>query len=130
MAFQARNWKGGPPAFIVCGEELLEDEDRVMAKRLTEQGVNVVWEQYKAMLHVFGVLLGGHPAGVMSIDGWCKAIKHFVERPGYVQTSGTFVTAKKLERLDVDVMELYNINDSAVTARTKAAMKKEMSPCR
>lgn len=37
MAVQARNWKGSPPVFIVCGEELLEDEDRVMAKRLAEQ---------------------------------------------------------------------------------------------
>lgn len=72
----------------------------------------MVWEQYEAMPHVFGVLLGGHPAGVMSIDGWCKAIKQFVERPEDVQTSGTFVIAKKLERLAVDAMGLYKMSDS------------------
>ncbi|RDI88756.1 hypothetical protein Vi05172_g1138 [Venturia inaequalis] len=124
MAVRARDWKGSPPVFIVCGEELLEDEDKVMAKRLAEQGVKVVWEQYEAMPHVFGVLLGGHPAGEMSIAGWCEAIKQFVERPEDVKTKGSFVTARKLERLDVDVMGLYKMSDSAVTSRMKAAMDK------
>ncbi|QDS75594.1 hypothetical protein FKW77_006310 [Venturia effusa] len=112
MAVRAHHWKGSPPVFIVCGEELLEDEDKVMAKRLAEQGVKVVWEQYEAMPHVFGILLGGHPAGEMSMNGWCRAIKEFVERPGDVKTSGTFITALKLQRLEIDVTGLHNLEDS------------------
>jgi acetyl esterase/lipase len=64
----ALDWKGAPTVLIVCGEELLKDEDKVLAKRLAKQGVNAVWEQYEGMPHVFGILLSGHPTANMSVD--------------------------------------------------------------
>jgi hypothetical protein len=52
------DWKGSPPVFICCGEELLEDEDKVVAQRLAREGVATVCEQYEGMPHVFGLMLG------------------------------------------------------------------------
>jgi hypothetical protein len=123
MAVQARHWRGSPPVFIVCGEELLEDEDKVMAKRLAREGVKVVWEQYEGMPHDFGVVLSGHPTANISVDRWCRAIKQFVECPQDVKTNGPFVRGKKLERLNVDLMDLHQMSDAVVMERMKLKMK-------
>lgn len=44
-----KDWSGAPPMWFMTGEELLTDEDKVVAVRSAEQGVTVVWEQYEAM---------------------------------------------------------------------------------
>lgn len=99
----ALDWKGAPPIYIMCGEEMLADEDSILAHRLYNQGVKVIWEQYEAMPHVFGMMFEGTRVAEMSFDGWAAAIKMFVEEPGKVKSSGTWITAKKLERVKVDV---------------------------
>src|ERR1700753_2000323 len=45
----ANDWKGAPPVYFACGEELLADEARAVACRMARQKVFVVWEQYESM---------------------------------------------------------------------------------
>lgn len=92
----AMDWKDAPPCFIVCGEECLSDEDKVLAQRLNAQGAKVIWEQYEAMPHVFCMVFEKTKVSNMSFDGWAKAIKQFVEKPEAVENKGSWVTAKKL----------------------------------
>jgi hypothetical protein len=93
----AMDWRGAPPCFIVCGEECLADEDKILAQRKYAQGVKVVWEQYEAMPHVFCMVFEKTKISNMSFDHWAAAIRQFVEKPDEVESKGIWVTAKKLE---------------------------------
>jgi acetyl esterase/lipase len=122
----ALDWRGAPPVFIVCGEELLTDEDKVMARRLAIQGVKVVWEQYEGMPHVFGVLLSSLDIGMMSLKSWAENIKSFVLHQKDVQTRGIFITGRKLERLEVNVKDLYAMSDEEVVSKMKEMRDKKI----
>jgi acetyl esterase/lipase len=102
----AQSWKGAPPVFFVVGEELLTDDGKATAGRMVPQGVKVVWEQYEAMPHCFGLIFESMPVGQMCFEGWAGFIRDAVE--GKVESKGGFVTAKKLERNEVDVTKLMD----------------------
>lgn len=122
----AKDWKGSPPIFIGCGEEMLADEDAVFAQKLAKQGVPVVWEQYEAMPHCFAMMLEGLKGGNMFFEKWAGFIKEAVEKPEEIKTRGTFVMAKKLERKNVDVTTLRSFSDEEVLKMMKDAQDKRM----
>jgi acetyl esterase/lipase len=117
----ARDWKGAPPVFIGCGEEMLADEDAAFAQKLVKQGVTVVWEQYEAMPHCFAMMLEGHKGGNMFFDEWAGFIKTAVEKPGDLKTRGTIVTPKKLVRKSVDIATLRSWSEDEVLKMMKNA---------
>jgi acetyl esterase/lipase len=122
----AMDWKNAPPVFITCGEEMLADENYVLARRLADQGVKVVWEQYEAMPHCFAMMLEGHAGANMCMEKWGEVIKDMVEKPEEVKTVGTWVTAKKLQRKDVDIKTLIEISDEDVLKRMKESRDKRV----
>jgi acetyl esterase/lipase len=102
----AVDWTGAPPVFVVIGEELLADEGSVLACRLVKQGGKVVYEQYEAQPHCFGMIFEGQAVGHSCFDAWSKFCIDAVK--GSVVTKGSFLSAKKLERKDVDVKGLMD----------------------
>jgi len=102
----AFDWTGAPPTFIVCGEELLTDEGTVLACRIAKQGGKVVYEQYEAQPHCFGMIFEAQPVGQLCFDAWSRFCVDVVK--GTVVTKGSFLTAKKLERRDVDVLKMMD----------------------
>ena len=122
----AMHWKMAPPVFIGCGEEMLADEDAVFAKRLVKQGVKVVWEQYEAMPHCFAMLFPGHPGGRMFFAELAKFIKMVAEKPSEVNAQGHWVTARKLQRVEVDVAALTKLEDEEVLAMMKLAQDRRI----
>lgn len=110
----APDWKDSPPLFFSVGEEMLRDEDAVLAQRVVGQGVPVVWREFEAMPHCFAMLLehvGGARVHVDEFGAFCKRV---VEGPG-VETNGVVIAAKSLERRDVDVEKsLTGITDEEV----------------
>ena len=122
----AMDWKMAPPVFIGCGEEMLADEGAMFAKRLAKQGVKVVWEQYEAMPHCFAFLLQGHPGGSMFFAESAKFIKMVVEKASEVSTHGHWVTARKLQRVEVDVAALTKLEDEEVLTLMKHAQERRM----
>lgn len=119
----AARWDGSPPILVVCGEELLTDECKVVAQRAASQGVKVVWEQYEAMPHCFALVLEGNAGGAASLASWARFVKMAVENPNDISTSAEFVRAKSLERQPVDIHKLTNISDSEVVEFMEAAQK-------
>jgi acetyl esterase/lipase len=113
----ALDWTGAPPVFITCGEEMLADEDKVLAQRLARQGVSVVWEQYEAMPHCFALFLDHLPSTKMTFETWAQFAKDVVKKS--VATKGTFTTAKKFNRVDVDVTKLTELKDEDVIQTIK-----------
>ncbi|KAM3445303.1 hypothetical protein NHJ13734_000641 [Beauveria thailandica] len=108
----AASWEGAPPVFFVCGEELLADEAKTVACRMARQGVAVVWEQWEAMPHCFGMLLTWTEASRVSYRGWADFVRDAVR--GEVQTKGCYVEVKTLKRREVDVKTLTLMSDEDV----------------
>ncbi|OCL09695.1 acetyl-hydrolase [Glonium stellatum] len=121
----AKSWDGCPPILIVCGQEMLLDEDMVLAQRLAKQNVKVVWQEYEAMPHCFAMVLQGLEAGRMCFSEYANFCKHVVEDLGRVKTEGYFITAKSLVKHSVDVRKLTDITDEDV-AKMMADMREKM----
>ncbi|KAF2097401.1 acetyl-hydrolase [Rhizodiscina lignyota] len=115
----AKSWAGAPPIFFLLGQEMLEDENKVIAGQAVKQGVKVVWEQYEALPHHFIMMMEWIEASKMAYKSWGKFIKDVVERPEEVKTSGTWVTAKKLERQNLDLSKLDVLSEDEVRRRMK-----------
>lgn len=122
----AMDWKMAPPVFIGCGEEMLADEGALFAKRLVKQGIKVVWEQYEAMPHCFAMLFQGHPSGRMFFTEWAKFIKMVADKPSEVNTQGHWVTARKLQRVEVDIAALTKLDDDEALAMMKQAQDRRI----
>lgn len=98
----AKDWSKSPPLFMSVGEEMLRDEDAVLAQRCVAQGVTVVWREFEAMPHCFAMLLeacNGTPVHYQEIG---RFIKDVVEGRT-VQSNAVRIAAKTLERSDMDV---------------------------
>jgi acetyl esterase/lipase len=104
----ASDWTGAPPVWFGVGEELLADEGAGMACAMARQGVRVVWEQYEAMPHCFALVFDADKVAELCYDGWAGFITQVVGGGKDVRTKGTYVSAKKWERTDVDVTRLLD----------------------
>ncbi|KAF1986940.1 hypothetical protein K402DRAFT_331297 [Aulographum hederae CBS 113979] len=122
----ATDWSGSPPLFFGLGEEMLADEDKVVASRAVKQGVKVHWEQYEAMCHCFAMMLEGLDSGKMFFTSWGKWCREAVDRPTEMKTEGWFVTAKKLDRKPVDMEALSTWTDEEVSEKMKDARNKRL----
>ncbi|KAF2267949.1 acetyl-hydrolase [Lojkania enalia] len=109
----AKDWTNSPPLFFSLGEEMLRDENLVLAQRVAGQGGNVVWRIFEAMPHCFAMMLEYHPASHIHFEEYGTFCKDVVEGGG-VETNGVMIKAKTLEREDVDVMKLTDISDEMV----------------
>jgi acetyl esterase/lipase len=119
----ARDWTGAPPIHFIVGEELLADECAVIATRMAKQGVRVVWEQYETMPHCFVYLLEPSPVAAMAFEGWSAFLKDVVAGKK-VETNGTYVAVKTLERSEVEVTKLADelgVDDSQVLPKMKVS---------
>lgn len=99
----AKSWEGAPPLFFSVGQEMLRDEDAVLAQRAVKQGVKVVWREFEAMPHCFAMLLESNPGTPVHYEEFGKFCREVVEDEKNVETSGTFICAKTLQRSELDV---------------------------
>lgn len=99
----AKDWSNSPPMFFSLGQEMLRDEDAVLASRLAMQGVTVVWREFECMPHCFAMMLEGIGESRLHYSEYGKFCRDMVEKKGDVGTNGVFVLAKTLKRREVDV---------------------------
>ncbi|GAB7351409.1 hypothetical protein MBLNU459_g2082t1 [Dothideomycetes sp. NU459] len=120
----AKDWSGAPPLWIETGEELLTDEDAVLAVQAVSQGVTVQWEQYEAMPHCFAMLLPALPTSDRCMKSWGDFCQTCVE--GEVKTNGTWIAAKTGEEAQVDVSQVSSITFTAAVERMKQAQSSRL----
>ncbi|KIA75728.1 hypothetical protein HK57_00463 [Aspergillus ustus] len=106
LAAIPESWRGSPPIFISCGEEVISTECKIFASMLVRRGVRVVWEQYEAMPHCFSSLFLQRAVGKMGVRGVAEFAKKVGAEPEGVCTRGWFVEAGTLQRKEVDVAAL------------------------
>ena len=75
LAAKAEHWRGAPPVYVCTGNEGLEDEIAIVARRMYEAGVDVTFDGYEGMPHCFGMILLQHPMGKACMHTWGNFIK-------------------------------------------------------
>lgn len=76
----AEGWKGAPPVYMCLGNEALEDEIAVVARRMQQAGVVVRFDGYEGMPHCFGMIFPTTPVGKECMRSWGQFISDVVAR--------------------------------------------------
>ena len=120
----AKSWEGAPPMFFSLGQEMLRDEDAVLAQRAVKQGVKVVWREFEAMPHCFAMLLEHNNGAPVHYSEYAKFCRDVVEGKE-IETNGEFIKAKTLERSEVDVRSgLTELTDEQVEEYMKKGQER------
>lgn len=110
----ASSWEGSPPIFVICGQERVADENKVLAQTAAAQGVPIVWEQYEAMPHCFSQLFAGTAVARKACDSWAGFVKKVTEDAAGIGTKGSYIVAKSLDTRRVDVSKLLDVSPEEV----------------
>ncbi|KAK3050908.1 hypothetical protein LTR09_007986 [Extremus antarcticus] len=119
----AQTWANSPPLWMCTGQEMLTDEDLIVASRVAQDGVKVRLEVYEAMPHCFSMLLPSLASSdkcLRSLGVWCRRC---VEEPEGLKTEGTWTAAKTGEEKSVVVQDVGPI--TAEEARSLMALIRE-----
>ncbi|KXL47112.1 hypothetical protein M433DRAFT_186660 [Acidomyces richmondensis BFW] len=106
----AESWRGSPPLFLITGEEMLADEDKVVASRAAAQGVIVQYEEYEGMPHCFAMLLPYLSTSDRCFRSWGDFCRRCVEEPDGLKTNGTFIHAKTGKEETLQFSNLTELN--------------------
>lgn len=104
----AENWKGAPPLWLCCGEEMLADQSKVIAQRAVSQECTVIWIQYETMPHTFPFLLKVPQTlhSLTSCANFCRACVH----AAHGMTTQGSILDRFMSAKSVDVTQLINIS--------------------
>lgn len=125
----AEDWSGAPPLWLCYGQEMLVDEGKQVAALASSQGVQVVWEEWEAMSHCFGMILGGTPISKKYFANWADFIRGVCGVGGGEGdnakpiTKGTFFEAMTLKERQVEVAELAVLGRVEVERRMRVSME-------
>lgn len=108
------------------GQEMLADEGKVVASRAASQGVQVHFEDYEAMPHVFAMLLPALAASSRCVKSWGEFCRRCVEDPKSVKTNGTFVHVKTGKEDPVDVGQVGEITIDEARRRNRDAKERRI----
>lgn len=122
----AESWENSPPLWMCTGQEMLTDEDLLVAKRAANQGVNVTLEQYEAMPHCFQLLMPTLPNAERCVRSWGQWGRKVVDSPGEVKGKGTFIPSKKGEEKAFAVGEMKAVELEEARRLVKDAKERRM----
>lgn len=99
----AADWTNSPPLWMMAGDELLYDENAVVAHRARQQGVTVQWEHYEAMPHCFNMLMPHLSTSTTCYANWGQFARECVE--GTVKAKNVFIKAKtgEVEQVELEL---------------------------
>ncbi|KIX03104.1 uncharacterized protein Z518_06654 [Rhinocladiella mackenziei CBS 650.93] len=124
-------WKGMPPAFMCLGNEGLEDEITVLARRMHQGGGVVDFVGYEGMPHCFAMIFPTSPAGRDCFVRWAKFCSGLVQGSGPTSSRAVWAEAlsKPLRFKEVPMHRLtkladHEVND-AMNRMQKHAMDRE-----
>ena len=119
LILPAERWRGSCPLFFECGEEMLADEVRAMARRTESVGVKVRWVGFEAMAHCFSQILPGSAAANRGMKVWGQWIGD-VFKATELPKGGTWVHSKTLREEDVDIPGLSgSLTDDEIFERMR-----------
>ncbi|KAJ9610401.1 hypothetical protein H2200_005178 [Cladophialophora chaetospira] len=110
-------WKGMPPAWFCLGNEGLEDEITILARRMHEGGGSVHFVGYEGMPHCFAMVFPTTTKSKDCFDRQAKFITDVVNGTGPKSSEAVWVKAftNPLEPRQLDFEHLSTITDEAVS---------------
>jgi acetyl esterase/lipase len=131
LAAAAELWKGSSPVYLCCGNEGLEDEDCILARRLHQAGVPIIFDAYEGMPHCFAMLFMGSPAAKTNFTTMSKFCSDAVNDTVKSKDTGTWMKAFSDPPAfrEVSLSQLSPVTDAMVEelmlARKADATKRE-----
>lgn len=116
LAARSELWQNAPPVYVCAGNEGLEDEITVLARRLYKAGVPVVFDGYEGMPHCFAMIFPDSPASKNCFESWSKFCTEAVEGQVIKKATGTWMRAFSSPPTfrEVQLSEVSTISDEAV----------------
>jgi acetyl esterase/lipase len=112
----APTWKGAPPIYLNTGWEILSPEDLWLARKLVDEGVTVVLEEYEAMPHVFPMILQKTPNARRCFQGWASFISTVTSQED-IQSNAVTIRAKTLEEVPLRFHDLQTVSETEMRER-------------
>ena len=119
----AKSWEGSCPLFISCGEEMLADENKIVAAKATSQGVPVIWQQWQAMPHCATMMFAWTQMNKIHFRSSADFISEVV-RGERIQSKGTWFEVKTNKEHDVDFSQLALLSDEEVRRKMEDSRRK------
>lgn len=109
-------WKGMPPVFICLGNEALEDEVLILARRMHQGGGVVELVGYEGMPHCFAMIFPTSASGSDCYRRWCAFCSEVVQGRGPPVSQAGWVKAfsKPLQLIKTPIEEVSNLSDQDV----------------
>jgi hypothetical protein len=123
-----KSWKGSPPVFLCTGWELLADEDKFMARKLDNDGVTVVFEEYEAMPHCFAMILKRIPGARRCFQSWAEFIQAAVDDPESIGSKATMIKARTLEEIPLDLASISDFSPEDMRERVHTQVEAKLAP--
>jgi len=130
VALLLADWTNAPPLWMNTGEEMLTDEDVLVATRAAQAGVTVHFEQYEAMPHCFGLLIQTLPQSNRMMKSWGEWLRRVVAEPATLKTNGTWVPAPykgKAGEKQIDVLRMESVGIEEATRLIRQAKKERIA---
>lgn len=124
-------WQGAPPVYICVGNEGLEDEIAVVARRMYNAGVTVIFDGYEGMPHCFAMIFRDSIAAKHCFASWSRFCVEAVGGKVVRRETGTWMKAftNPPDFDEVKLTEVSDIPDTvvglALLEARRLAMKRE-----
>ncbi|KAL2419230.1 hypothetical protein ABEF95_004757 [Exophiala dermatitidis] len=120
------SWKGMPPIWMCVGNETLEDEVEVLARRMAQGGGKVNFVGYEGMPHCFAMIFPTSPTGKDCFERWAQFCLEVVS--GSSPSSGSTALWAKAKTNpihfeEIDIQRLNNLTDQEVEKITSNMQK-------
>jgi acetyl esterase/lipase len=93
LAAGSELWRGAPPVYLGLGNEGFEDEIAVVARRLHNAGVTVIFDGYEGMPHCFAMIFQDSIASKHCFTAWGNFCVEAVEGRVVKRETGTWMKA-------------------------------------
>lgn len=117
----AYNWSGASPLWVACGEERCADGIKVLASRMAQQGVPVIFSEYKGLPHIFAVMLSLLPQSQRCYHEWAAACLCFAEG-GKAMSTGQVIDLPGDNVKKVDGQNIASVGFQDALSRMKIAV--------
>lgn len=125
LAAAPEMWEGAPPVFICLGNEALEDEILVFARRLHQGGVVVDLVGYEGMPHCFAMLFAKSLRGLDCYQRWANFCSDVVRGNSPRSSRAVWVKAfsTPLQGAETPMGNLSKLEDDDVFAAMETMQK-------
>ena len=118
----AQNWRGCPSVWIAYGEERCLDSGKIVATRMLQSGVSVLWSEYRSMPHIFPVVMKSTTQAKLCMRDWADACLALA-KGNKVESAGVMILPPGDSQNPIDMRDLDILDHSEVVALVQKAVE-------